>query len=101
MTIEKKLRERLFEIKKNEKLSNSELAKLFGISERVIYKWTHRIEPIKKRKKPETKINMKELEADVKENPDAYLVERAEKFKVSISCIFYALKRLNISYKKR
>ncbi len=43
---------------------------------------------------------MKALEKDVKDNPDHYQYERAKKFGVSQSAIFYALKRLNISNKK-
>ncbi|MBS9766910.1 MAG: hypothetical protein KGV44_05155 [Flavobacteriaceae bacterium] len=50
----------------------------------------------KKQDKPSTKIDMKALAKDVKENPDHYQYERAKKFGVRQSAIFYALKRLNI-----
>lgn len=96
----KEFREQVFKIKKKEGLTNAEAAKRFGVSERVIYKWLNRIEPCQTRNKPATKLNMTALKEDVESNPDAYLAERAEKFNVSISCIYYALKRLNMSYKK-
>ena len=62
--------------------------------------WKHQKEPRQTRNKPATKINMEELKQDVVNRPDAYLEERAKTFNVSISCIFYALRRLNIRYKK-
>ena len=40
------------------------------------------------------------LAKDVADNPDHYQYERANTFGVSQSAIFYALKRLQISYKK-
>lgn len=43
---------------------------------------------------------MEALSKDVKDNPEAYQYERAKKFGVSQSAIFYALKRLKISNKK-
>lgn len=43
---------------------------------------------------------MEALRKDVQDYPDRYQYERAKIFGVSQSAIFYALKRLNISYKK-
>ena len=43
---------------------------------------------------------MEALRKDVEENPDHYQYERAKKFGVAQSTIFYALKRLAISTKK-
>jgi len=43
---------------------------------------------------------MEALKKDVQINPDSFQYERAKSFGVSQSAIFYALKRLNISYKK-
>lgn len=43
---------------------------------------------------------MEALGKDVKDNPDNFQYERAKKFGVSQSAIYYALKRLKISYKK-
>lgn len=58
------------------------------------------MEPIMKRNKPSTKIDMDALQKDVLQNPDHYQYERAKKFGVSQSAIFYALKRLKITDKK-
>jgi hypothetical protein len=41
---------------------------------------------------------MEALAQDVTDHPDAYQQERAQKFGVRQSAIFYALKRLNLSY---
>lgn len=47
------------------------------------------------------KINYDRLKEYIKENPDAYLREIAEEFRVSLQAIFYACKRLRITLKKR
>ena len=73
---------------------------MFGINPATIFRWLKRIEPCKTRNKPATKIDMEELKKDVELYPDAYQRKRAERLKVSESCIFYALKRLNITHKK-
>ena len=44
---------------------------------------------------------MAALKKDVENDPEAYLHERANRLKVSPSGIFYALKRLKITYKKK
>ena len=94
------LREKIYMIKEREQLSFAEAGKRFGVHPRTIQRWKQRIEPILKRNKPATKINMKILAEDVRKNPDAYQYERAQKFKVSPNAILYALRRLNITYKK-
>lgn len=91
---------RVFEIKKEEGLTYEETRKRFRISMRTLFNWRKRLKPKIKRNKPATKIDMKGLEGDVKKYPDAYLEERAKRFDVSIPCVFYALRRLKISYKK-
>ena len=94
-------RKKVMEIKESEKLSVKETAKRFGIGTDTVVRWKKNITPCKNRNKPSTKINMEALKKDVEENPDYYLLERAEKFKVSGSAIFYALRRLNIRCKKK
>ena len=96
----KEFRKKVFEIKKKEGLTNKQTADRFGISERVIYEWKHKPEPQKTRNKPATKINMEALKKDIEERPDDYHYERAGRFNVSTSAIFYAVKRLGIRYKK-
>jgi transposase len=53
--------------------------------------------PVKRRKR---KLDWKALENDVKENPDARLIDRAKKFGVRPSAISYALKEMKITRKK-
>jgi len=93
-------RKRVFKIKDEENLTFEETGKRFGVAVRTLFTWQERIEPKLKRNKPATKINMKKLQEDVEKNPDAYQYERAEKFGVSANAILYALRRLEISYKK-
>ena len=93
-------RKRVFKTKKEKGLTFEQVSERFGVSMRSLFRWKDRIEPILKRNKPATKIDMKKLEEDVKKYPDLYLAERAEKFGVSKSCVFFALQRLGISNKK-
>ncbi len=46
-------------------------------------------------------LNTQALKQYIEQNPDAYLYERAEMFSCSTSTIFYALKKLGITRKKR
>jgi len=100
MTYSHDFRDKVLKIRKEEKVSIRKLSKRFGIGPTTIMNWI--IDPVAKktRNKPATKIDMEALKKDVGERPDAYLMERAKTFKVSSRCIFYALKRLGIAYKK-
>ncbi|MDH6356007.1 transposase [Dysgonomonas sp. PH5-45] len=93
-------RKQVFKIKSDKRLTYQQTSELFGIPIRTLFRWQQRIEPKTKRNKPSTKIDMKALLKDVEENPDAYQYERAKKFGVCQSTIFYALKRLAVSNKK-
>jgi transposase len=53
---------------------------------------------IKRRKR---KLDWQALEKDVKENPDARLIDRAKKFGTRPSAICYALKEMKITRKKK
>lgn len=46
------------------------------------------------------KINLQNLKQAVEEQPDAYLYELARKFGCTKQAIFYALKRLKLTFKK-
>jgi len=100
MSYPKKYREKALEIKEKEGLTYAETSTRFGIGIASLYRWKKRIEEKIKRNKPSTKIDMKALEEDVRKNPDTYYYERAKEFHVGISTIYYAFKRLGISYKK-
>ncbi|MCF7568780.1 IS630 transposase-related protein [Sabulilitoribacter arenilitoris] len=93
-------RRQVFKVKQKDQLTFQELSDRFGIPIRTIFRWQQRIEPKNKRNKPSTKIDMEALRKDVQDYPDRYQYERAKVFGVSQSAIFYALQRLNISYKK-
>lgn len=93
-------RRQVFKVKAQEGLTFQEVSDRFSIPIRTLFRWQNRIEPKTKRNKPSTKINMEELSKDVEDNPDYYQYERAKKFGVSQSAIFYALKRLKVSNKK-
>ena len=52
-------------------------------------------------KSRQRKLDWKELEKDVKQNPEALLAERAKKFAVNPTAIFYALKIMKITLIKK
>jgi transposase len=93
-------RKQVFKVKQKEKLTFQEASDRFGITIRTLFRWSNRLEPKTKRDKPATKVDMNKLEKDVKKHPDAYQYERAERFGVSQSAIYYALQRIGISVKK-
>ena len=77
-------------------------AKEFGIAISTITLWTRPPAPKAPPKQRETrKISAQALLEDVARYPDAYCYERAQRFGCSHTAIHKALKRYNISYKKR
>jgi len=104
MAYSKDFREKAMEYM-NKGHTKEELYEAFGIYPSAISRWkklrkeTGSLEP----QYPETrsgKIDMKELEEAIEEKPDAYLHELAKKFGCTKQAIFYAQKRLDITYKK-
>ena len=93
-------RKRVMKIKKEKNLTFEKTSKRFGIGMRTLFRWHNRLEPMETRNKPATKVDMERLKQDVQKEPDAYLSERAERLGVSVTGIFYALRRLNFSNKK-
>ena len=81
-------------------MTYEETAKRFGISIRTLFRWKSKPELEKRRNKPATKLNMEALKKNLEENSDLYLSERAAEYNVSMSGIDYAIKRLNITYKR-
>ena len=100
MTYLLRLREHVFKTKEENKLTFEETAKRFNIPVRTLFRWQQRVEPVTRRNKPATKIDMEALKEDVAEYPDAYQWERAQRLKVAERTVGYALKRLGVSYKK-
>ena len=77
----------------------------FNISAQTYYDWKKKFEQGYFEKKTKQtrrrKIDKEKLKLAIEEKPDAYLREIAEKFNCSEQAVFYALKRMNITYKKK
>ena len=100
MTYPLKLRQKVFSTKDKLGLTFQEISERFDIPIRTLFRWQRQLEPVVGRNKSATKIDMGALSQHVTDHPDACLYERAEDFNVTPQAIHYALKRLNISYKK-
>ena len=87
-------------IKDREKLSIRKTAERFCLSPNTVFKWNKGLMPKSKRICKGKKLDMKGLKEDVNKHRDLYQYERAEKFEVSQNCIYKALKRLSVLYKK-
>lgn len=101
MSYDEKFRRHVLTIKEQEGLSLTKVAKRFGIGKQTVYNWTKCIEEKKKRDRLPQKISLEELATDIANAPDAYQHERAKRFGVSTNCIWRALQRLGVSYKKK
>jgi transposase len=81
-------------------------SQLFQVGIATIYRWVARrkqngnIEPLT-RKSTYKKIDDQKLIAYVEQNPDHFLSEIAKHFGLTLQAIFYALRRLKITRKKR
>jgi transposase-like protein len=82
-----------------------QLREAFGIPSETFYEWEEKLEngyyEIKVKHERKRKIDKGELKQEIIEKPDAYLRELAEKYDCTVSAVFYALKELNITRKKR
>ena len=86
--------------------SPEDIMKIFNISRSTVYRWIKRsyldiLAPTPNTMKTPQKIVPAVLEDYIKNNPDATLKDIADKFEVSISSIYYRIKKLNYSYKKK
>jgi transposase len=87
----------------NDKMKASQL---FQVGIATVYRWIKRkkqrgnVEALKK-KSSYKKIDDQKLIAYVEQNPDHFLSEIAKHFGLTLQAIFYALKRLKITRKKR
>lgn len=100
MTYSLDFRCHVLKVKEAEGLSYEETSTRFKIGKASLVRWNKVLEPKKNRNKPPTKIDMKALEADILNYPDGYQYERALRLGVSKGCIYWALKRLGVTYKK-
>lgn len=77
----------------------AKVAKRFCVGVASVMRWSNNIDCVKKRNRS-TKIDMEALKLDVEQYSDAYQFERATRLGVSEYCVWYALKRLGVTYKK-
>jgi len=95
------LRERVIEFVENGE-GVSKASKIYKVSRATIYRWLGResLEPtvVKRRQR---KLDWEALRKDVEENPETKLKDRAQKFGVRASAIWYALKKMDITRKKK
>lgn len=94
-------RQRVLTIKQQEKLTILQTAQRFQVSMRTLFRWKKCPHPSQKQPRPARKIDMDALKKDVECYPDAYLKERAQRFQVSPTGLYAALKRLGVSRKKK
>ena len=77
---------------------------IFGMAKSTFYKWEKEYEagfPLKPKRTCEKKIDKAALKRAVEERPDSELAELAEPFKCTVQAVFYALRRMGITLKKR
>jgi len=100
MTYSIDFRQHVLAYKEKHELTFEKTSEHFAISLRTLFRWHDNITPVTTRQRPAIKLDMDKLQKDVEENPDDYQWERAKRLNVGQPTIHYALKRLNISYKK-
>lgn len=100
MTHPLKFRRHIFIVKAREGLTFAQTAQRFGVGIASLTRWAKRIEPITNAKRPWLKINIHHLARDIRDFPDAYHYERAQRLGVSARGICDAMKRMGITYKK-
>lgn len=93
-------RQRVMKDKESNGLTFQAVSEKYNVSIRTLFRWADNIEPCVSRDKPATKVDEQALLKDIENFPDAYQFERAKRLSVTQPAIHYALKRLNITYKK-
>jgi transposase len=82
-----------------------QLREAFGIPSETYYQWEKKLKngyyEIKTERTRNRKIDKEDLKRSVALKPDAYLYESAQKYDCTDSAVFYALKKLKITLKKR
>lgn len=89
-------------------VSLEKVSEIFRVSIRTLQRWKsqkkslgHVSPKVSQGLKNHTKINYEALKAQIKQTPDATLHNLGERFKVTEQAIFYALKKLGITRKKK
>jgi transposase len=84
--------------------SYEETKEIFRMAKSTLYEWIQEAEenfPEKPKRTFEKKINKAALIKAIEEKPDSELSELSEPFDCTEQAVFYALKRLGITRKKR
>ena len=100
MTYSIDFRRKVLAIREQDQLSIAETARRFGVGSASITRWLKRLEPQAHRHKPATRVDRMALACDVRQHPDAYQRERAQRLSCSEKGIGHALRRMGISRKK-
>ena len=105
MSYDIKFKQRAVEYKR-EGHTYKETCKVFKISETTLTRWINKekegkLGEVKIQFRKPKKIHPEKLIKYIEEHPDAYLVEIAQEFNCSECAIRKALKKLNITRKKR
>ena len=100
MTYPLEFRKKVMEVKAKHGLTYQQTANRFCIGKNAIIRWHRCLEPKHCKDRPSIKLDILKLQHDVEHYPDACQYERAERLNVSSSCVFYALRRIKISFKK-
>jgi transposase len=83
----------------------TQLREAFNIPSATYYGWEEKLDSgyydVKIKRERRRKIDKDGLKRGVAEKPDTYLSELAEKYGCTESAVFYAIKKLNITRKKR
>ena len=101
MTYPLKFRQKVLSVKEQYSLTYEETAKRFCIGKDSLTRWKNNIEPKATKNRPSIRVDMEKLKKDIEEYPDGYMYERAQRLSVSKSGIYFALRRLGMSFKKR
>ena len=100
MTYPVEFRRHVLSVKKKEGLTFMEASDRFSIGVASLVRWSKTVEPKEVREGRPRKITLEALAQDVRDYPDAYQYERAERFGVTPKAIWQALRKLGVTYIK-
>ena len=85
--------------------SNVETSQIIGVTVQTLIAWCKRkrqgkLAPNTTRNRKPQKLEAEKLKTYIAKHPDSYLREIAEEFKVTITAVFYACRRLNTKRRK-
>lgn len=95
------LRKRVVDfLEKGGKISNA--VENYQVSRATIYRWVDRkdLKPIKVTRR-KRKLDWEAVKKDVEQNPDLKLSDRAKNFGVRTNAVWYAIKEMKITRKKK